>query len=187
MNTTDHLTNQITGARTATAGARQLSASSVITHQNVNAPPEAVWEALMFYEEIAKGPPFFLRLLLPVPVGTEGCKFEVGSEVKCRYVGGHLLKRVTQIIPARNYTFEVIEQNLALGGGIKLLGGDYTLHKLSEGQTRVALATRYASPYSPRWLCGWLEAVVCHSFHRHILSAMWKNLWPPRRTAPRKQ
>ncbi len=179
MNTTDPLTNQTTSAPTATAGARQQSAS-VTTRQDFNAPPEAVWEALMFYEEIAECPPFFLRLLLPVPVGTEGRKFEVGGEVKCHYVGGHLLKRVTQIIRTRNYAFEVIEQNLALGGGIKLLGGDYTLQELSEGQTRVALTTRYASPHSPRWLCGRLEAVLCHSFHRHILNAMRSNLRLPR-------
>ncbi len=140
----------------------------------------------MFYEEIAARPAFFLRQLVPIPIGSEGCKIEVGGEVKCRYVSGHLLKRVTQIIQARDYTFEVIEQNLAFGGGIKLLGGGYTLRKLSENETRVALATRYASPYHPRWLCGRFEALVCHSFHRHIFAAMRSNLWP-RSTTQQKQ
>ena len=99
----------------------------------------------MFYEEIAEDRPFFLRRFLPTPIGTEGCKSEVGSEVKCRYVDGHLVKRVTHIVQGHNYAFEIIEQNLALGG-IRLLGGEYTLCKLSEDRTRVALATRYASP-----------------------------------------
>jgi hypothetical protein len=40
------------------------------------------------------------------------------------------------------------------------------------------MATRYSSPYHPRWLCGRLEALVCHSFHRHIFAAMRNNLWP---------
>ena len=130
----------------------------------------------MFYEEIAECPPFFLRCVLPVPIGTEGRKSEVGGEVKCRYAGGHLLKRVTQVIHERNFAFEIVEQNLALGGGIKVLGGDYTLRELSEGRTRVALTTRYASPNRPRWLCGRLEALVCHSFHRHMLTVLRNKL-----------
>ena len=70
----------------------------------------------MFYEEIAEDRPFLLRRFLPTPIGTQGCKSEVGSDVKCRYVGGHLLKRVTRIVRRQNYAFEVVEQNLALGG-----------------------------------------------------------------------
>ncbi|MGZ5536966.1 MAG: SRPBCC family protein [Chthoniobacterales bacterium] len=161
---------------TSAAHAKQESAS-VVTCQDFPAPAEAVWDALMFYEEVAKCPPFFLRWILPIPLATEGCKFEVGSEVKCRYVGGHLLKRVTAIVGARSYAFDIVEQNLALGG-IKLLGGEYRLRDLPRGRTRVALATRYASPNQPRWLCGRFEAVVCHSFHRHILTAMRSNLAP---------
>jgi hypothetical protein len=70
---------------------------------------------------------------------------------------------VTHIVREHSYAFEIIEQNLALGG-IRLLGGDYTLCKLSEDRTRVALATRYASSNYPRWLFGRVEAAVCHSF-----------------------
>lgn len=148
--------------------------ASVTTCQDFFAPPGAVWEALMFYE-VAEERPFFLRRVLPTPIGTEGCKSEVGGKVKCEYVDGHLLKRVTHIVRGHNYAFEIIEQNLALGG-IRLLGGDYTLRKLSEDRTRVALATRYSSPNYPRWIFGWLEAVVCHSFHHYILTAMRSNL-----------
>lgn len=151
--------------------------ASVTTCHDFSAPRDAVWEALMFYEEVAKEPPFFLRRFLPTPIGTEGCKSEVGSHVKCRYVDGHLLKRVTHIVRGHNYAFEIIEQNLALRG-IRVLGGDYTLRQLSEVRTRVALATRYASPNYPRWLFRRLEAAVCHSFHHYILSAMRSKLWP---------
>ena len=129
----------------------------------------------MFYEEVAIQRPFLLRRFLPAPIGTEGCKYQVGAEVKCRYVDGHLVKRVTHIVRGHNYAFQIIEQNLGLGG-IRLLGGDYTLHKLSEDQTRVALTTRYASPNYPRWLFGRVEGAICHSFHRYILSAMRSNL-----------
>jgi hypothetical protein len=163
------------------AAAREKSAS-VTTCQDFVAPAEAVWEALMFYEEVAAERPFLLRRLLPAPIGTDGCKSEVGGEVKCRYVDGNLVKRVTHIVRGHNYAFKIIEQNLALGG-IRLLGGEYTLRKLSEDRTQVALATRYASPNYPRWLFGRVEAAVCHSFHHYILNAMLSNLWSHRRSA----
>ena len=153
----------------------QEEAASVTTCQDFFAPADAVWDALMFYEEIAEDRPFLLRRFLPTPIGTQGCKSEVGSEVKCRYVGGHLLKRVTRMVRGHSYAFEVVEQNLALGG-IRLLGGDYTLCMTSKDRTRVALATHYESPNCPRWLFGRLEATVCHSFHHHILSAMRRNI-----------
>jgi hypothetical protein len=149
--------------------------ASITTYHDFFAAADAVWDALMFYEEIAEDRPFLLRHFLPSPIGTEGCKSEVGGDVKCRYVGGHLLKRVTRIVRRQNYAFEVVEQNLALGG-IRLLGGVYTLRMMAKDRTRVALATHYASPNCPRWLFGRLEAAVCHSFHHYILSAMRSNL-----------
>jgi hypothetical protein len=152
-------------------------AASVTSCQDFFAAADAVWDALMFYEEIAEDRPFLLRRFLPIPIGTQGCKSTVGGDVKCRYEGGHLVKRVTRIIRGHNYAFEIVEQNLVLGG-IRLLGGDYTLRIVSEDCTRVALATHYASPNYPRWLFGRLEAAVCHSFHHYILSAMRSNLWP---------
>jgi len=152
----------------------QDHAASVTTYHDFFAAADAVWDALMFYEEIAEDRPCLLRRLLPTPIGTQGCKSEVGSDVKCRYVGGHLLKRVTRIVRRHHYEFKVVEQNLALGG-IRLLGGDYTLRNLSKSRTRVALATHYASPNCPRWLFRRLEATICHSFHHYILSAMRSN------------
>jgi hypothetical protein len=153
----------------------QEHVASVTTCQDFFAAADAVWDALMFYEEIAEDRPFLLRHFLPIPIGTQGCKSEVGSDVKCQYSSGHLLKRVTRIIRGHHYAFEVVEQNIALGR-IRLLGGDYSLRVLSKDRTRVALATHYASPNSPRWLFGRVEATVCHSFHRYILSGMRSNL-----------
>ncbi len=144
---------------------------SIVTSRDLPASREAVWKKLLFFEEVAESPPFFLRGFLPRPLGTEGCKAEVGGQVTCRYVGGHLLKRVTRVIHGHSYSFEVVEQDLGLPG-IRLLGGDYLLRQLAKGRTRVVLATRYESLNRPRWLYERVEAVVCHSFHRHILSAM---------------
>ena len=153
----------------------QEHSASITTCKDFFAPRDAVWEALMFYEEVPKMRPLLLRRFLPTPIGTQGCKSQVGSEVKCRYVDGHLVKRVTHMVRGHTYAFEIIEQNLALGG-IRLLGGEYTFRKLAEDHTRVALATRYSSPNYPRWLFGRLESAVCHSFHHYILTAMQSNL-----------
>ncbi len=130
----------------------------------------------MFYEQIEERPPLLLRLLLPVPLRTEGRKSEVDDEVICRYVSGHLRKRVTHVTPERNYTFEVIEQNLSLGSGIRLAGGSYRLRPLPDGSTEVALETRYYASMRPRWLCARIEASVCGLFHRHIMGTMRSSL-----------
>jgi hypothetical protein len=153
---------------------REYSAS-VMTCQDFPAAPGAVWKALMFYEEIAGDRPFLLRRFLPTPIGSQGCKSTIGGEVTCEYVGGHLVKRVTHIIRERSYTFEIVQQDLALRG-IKLVGGDYTLRVQSEDCTRVALATHYTSLNRPRWVFARLEAAVCHSFHHYIFSAICSNL-----------
>jgi hypothetical protein len=147
----------------------------VSTSEDFPARPAIVWQTLLFYEEVTATPPFFLRWIFPVPLGTAGSKSSVGSEVKCRYTDGHLLKRVSAIVEMRRFAFDVIEQNLALSG-VRVLGGEYNLHAVAPARTRVTLSTRYASPHRPHWVCARLEAVLCHYFHRHLLGAMRQNL-----------
>jgi len=130
----------------------------------------------MYYEQIPFLPPLHLRLLLPAPKRTEGRRSAVGDETRCVYDRGHLLKRVTRIDPSRHYGFDVVEQELAIGGGIRLMGGSYTLLELPDGSTRIALETRYESCVRPRWLGRLAEAAVCHAFHRYILGAMRRRL-----------
>ena len=146
--------------------------TSIVTRLRFAVSSERAWEALLFYEQIDRRPPLHLRLLLPVPIRTEGRKSEVGDEARCLYEEGHLVKRVTHIERGRRYEFEVVEQALSVGGGMKLSGGSYVLRELREGRTEVTVGTRYASPRRPRWLWKPLEAFVCHMFHRHILRGM---------------
>lgn len=148
------------------------TSNSIVTRMNFAAPPAKVWNGLMFYEQIDEPPPMHLRLLLPVPVRTESSKTKVGDEVKCTYVGGHLLKRITRIDAGSHYGFDVVEQDLAFGGGLMLQGGCYTLRQLPGGGTEVAVTTNYVSPRRPDWLWKPIEAAVCHMFHRYLLAAM---------------
>jgi hypothetical protein len=154
----------------STAAATQPS--SIVTRMNFTASPAQVWNGLLFYEEIGGPPPTHLRLLLPVPIRTEGKVSEVGGEAMCLYEGGHLLKRVTRIEPGRFYEFEVAEQALSVGGGMRLSGGRYTLCELADGLTEVAVETRYTSTKWPRWFWRPLERLVCHWFHRYLLRSM---------------
>ena len=142
---------------------------SVVTRMTFAAPPARVWQDLVFYEAIDEPPPFHLRLLLPVPIGTEGEVSDVGDEATCLYEGGHLLKRITRIERDDLYEFEVAEQALAVGGGMRLSGGRYTLRELADGLTEVAVETRYTSTKWPRWFWRPLERLVCHWFHRYLL------------------
>ena len=146
--------------------------TSILTRMAFAAPPERVWSEMMFYEQIEERPPLLLRLLLPVPIATEKVKLNVGEVVRCSYQGGHLLKRITEIDPQRYYGFDVVEQSLAIGGGLTLSGGCYTLRELPGGGTEVAVTTRYLSGRRPGWFWKPIEAAVCHLFHRHLLAAM---------------
>jgi hypothetical protein len=145
---------------------------SIVTRMDVAGPRDAVWDHLMFYEEIRERPPLYLRLLLPVPLRTEGRKSRVGDEAKCVYASGYLVKRVTRLDHGRCYEFDVAEQALRIGGSMRLQSGSYTLRALPDGRTSVMLETRYASAKRPQWLWRRIEALVCHAFHRYILSVI---------------
>ncbi|MCC6335501.1 MAG: hypothetical protein IT380_16105 [Myxococcales bacterium] len=156
------------------------SETTVATKVTFAAAPARAWDTLMFYEEVAEKPPLHLRLLLPVPIRTEGSKEAVGDEALCLYQSGSLIKRVTDVEPQRRYGFAVVKQDLDVGGGMRLSGGSYTLTALPGGRTEVEAVTRYTSPRRPRWLWTRVEAVVCHMFHRHILREMRRHAETPR-------
>ena len=146
--------------------------ASIITKSTFDASPQKTWQSLLFYEEVKERPPLHLRLLLPVPVRTEGEKKRVGGEAMCFYEDGHLLKRTTRIEEDKLYEFEVAEQALAVGGTMRLSGGRYMLREVAPGKTEVAVETRYTSTKWPRWFWRPLERFVCHMFHRFLLRSM---------------
>lgn len=158
------------------ARAAAVQRVSVVTRMIFAVPPDRVWQGLVFYEELGGRPPLHLRLLLPVPIRNEGKVSDVGDEATCLYEGGHLLKRITKIEKGDLYEFEVAEQALSVGGGMRLSGGRYTLRGLPDGQTEVAVETRYLSRKWPRWFWKPLEKMVCHWFHRYLLSTMRRQI-----------
>jgi hypothetical protein len=159
----------------ATDAAKQKSSTDALTtvSTQMTFPSSAsdAWRAMMFYEQIESRPPLYLRLLLPVPIGTKGDASTVGGESLCLYEGGHLIKRAKRVEAPFLYEFEVIEQKLRVGGTMKLSGGSYHLRETAGG-TVVTVVTNYTSYKRPRWFWRPLEAFVCHVFHRFLLRAM---------------
>jgi len=150
--------------------------ATVVTRMVFDAPPAQVWDGLLFYEELGGRPPWHLRLLLPVPIRTEGEVSAVGDEATCLYEDGHLLKRITKIEQGNLYEFEVAKQALSVGGGMRLSGGRYSLRGLPDGRTEVSVETRYFSRKWPRWFWRPLEKMVCHLFHRYLLGTMRRQI-----------
>lgn len=153
---------------------------TVWTAMKLSAPPARAWEELVFYEQIEERPPLLLRWLLPEPVLAHGSKSRPGDESVCVYAGGRLFKKITSVEPGRLCAFEVVGQDLPIGGGIRLLRGSYELKPADDGGTWVRLTTVYASPWPGLFAA--LEAAVCHAFHRFILG----NLREKTEGAPQK-
>ncbi len=141
----------------------------VRTERILDAPPEAVWSQLHFYEEIESEPPLLLRLGLPIPVRVQGAKASVGAIQECVYENGKgITKRITQRSKARLLAFEVVEQRLGFEHDLSLLGGEFRLSPTAGGGTRLTLVTRYRARSYPGWMWRPLEAHVLHTLHQHI-------------------
>jgi len=149
---------------------------SVLTKFVFNSPPENVWNELVFYENIKQKKPLLLRLLLPIPMRNIGDISKVGDETICLYYGGHIRKRITQIVKNEIYQFEIKEQELSLKLGIKLLGGHYKLQGLPGSRTEVTAVTNYDSGMLPRWIWRPVEFFVCHWFHNYLLNSIKEKL-----------
>jgi len=136
-----------------------------------SAPPEAVWQSLMFYEDVPSRPWPMLRFVLPRPIRSEGDKRRVGAIVRCTYDRGYLVKRITAVEAPRHLGFEVMEQRLGIESRVRTCQGTYDL-RAAEGGTDVVLTTYYAGRLRPRALWRVMERYVCHRVHLHILMGM---------------
>ncbi|HEV2289731.1 MAG TPA: hypothetical protein VGR81_12335 [Candidatus Acidoferrales bacterium] len=151
------------------ACARDGVKEAVSTRVRFETGAEAVWEELMFYEEVPGRAPLLLRTLLAEPVRTEGEKGRAGATVRCVYSGGaKLTKRVKSVEAPRSLRFEVIEQRLGIEDCIRTLGGSYEIKSCGEG-SEVVLTTNYEAYLRPRALWRRVEAALVSQLHRHIL------------------
>ncbi len=154
--------------------APNLTIDAVTTWAKFGAPPEEVWQTMMFYEEVPHRPPLLLRMFLPTPMKTQGNAKDVGATVECIYSRGSLRKRITVREPPRLVRFDVIEQNLGVERCVTTAEGVYEIRS-DGGGSEVALTTKYRGHLRPRWLWRPLERLLAHRLHRHILAGMGAN------------
>jgi Polyketide cyclase / dehydrase and lipid transport len=148
-----------------------LAIDAVTTSVRFEAPPEAVWQRVMFYEEVPQRPPLLLRTFLPSPVRTQGAGKRVGATVECTYSRGRLLKRITVLDRPRLVCFEVTEQRLGVERCVTTVAGSYEFRADGLG-CELALTTKYRGHLRPRWLWRPFERLLAHQLHRHILGGM---------------
>ena len=144
---------------------------AVTTRATFAAPPEDLWRAMLFYEEVPQRPPLLLRLFLPSPLRTDGGEKRVGATVACRYTHGILVKRFTVLEPPHLARFEVLDQRIGVEHCVTTIEGAYEIGAI-EGGAEVALTTRYRGRLRPRWLWRRLERRLAHRLHAHILAGM---------------
>jgi hypothetical protein len=145
---------------------------AVTTRARFEAPPEDVWQTMMFYEEVPHRPSLLLRMLLPSPMKTQGGSAKgLGATVECSYSRGSLRKRITVLQNPSLVRFEVIEQNLGIERCVTTVGGSYEIRRSGRG-SEIALTTKYRGHLRPRWLWRPLERLLAHRLHRHILAGM---------------
>ena len=150
---------------------RNAQSETVETALHFQATPEEVWQGILFYEEVPRRPPWFLRIFLPRPIRTDGEKMRVGAIVLCAYDGGHLLKRITAVEPARLVRFDVLEQRLGVEDCVSMSRGSYAIRAAEDG-SEIVLTTHYRGHLRPRRLWRPLERSLAHRLHRHILDGM---------------
>ena len=152
--------------------ARQAVKETVATRVHFDAAPQAIWDELMFYEEVPGRAPFLLRALLPEPLRTEGDKTQVGTTVRCIYSGGaKLVKRITNVGAPHLLRFEVIEQRLGIEDCIRTVGGSYQIWAYGDASD-IVLTTNYRAHLCPRMLWRPLEEALVKELHRHILRGL---------------
>jgi hypothetical protein len=154
------------------ACARESVNETVATRVHFDSAAQAIWDELMFYEEVPGRAPFLLRVVLPEPLRTEGDKTQLGKTVRCVYSGGaELVKRITNVEAPRLLRFEVIEQRLGIEDCIRTVGGSYQIHACGDAYD-VVLTTNYEARLCPRSLWRPLEAALVKELHRHILRGL---------------
>ena len=157
--------------------ARKAVSEAIATRVHFEASPQAVWNHLMFYEEVPGRPPLLLRTLLPHPIRTEGDKSRVGATVRCAYRGSDLVKRITAVEPPHLLQFEVVEQSLGIEDCILTLSGSYQIYACGDA-TDVVLVTNYQAYLRPRCLWRPLEALLVNQLHSHILRGICAGISP---------
>lgn len=144
----------------------------VSTTEVIAAPTNAVWDSIVFFEEVTHEPPLILRVGLARPLYTLGAAQAVGDRKVCVYNKGHITKEIAQAEPGRLLAFNVIEQEIGYERDVRLVGGSFALTPMTPSTTNVVLTTEYAPRLAPRFAWRPFEHYAVHTLHGHVLEGM---------------
>ena len=145
---------------------------SVSTRRDLAGSPAAVWNALLFFEDVDREPPLLLQLGLPTPLGREGELTKVGDRTTCIYDSGTVVKEATELEAQERFAFKVVEQDIHFEHDVELISGSFQLHPGPDGGTTIELTTTYRPLLGPRWLWQPIETAAVRSLHGHVLASI---------------
>lgn len=148
---------------------------TIVTTEVIEAPREACWQGLVFYEEVKHRPPLILRIGLAHPLFATGSSRRVGDVKTCVYNKGWITKRVTEAAPGKRLAFEVISQSIGYERDVQLTGGSFEFRDLGFERTEVRLSTSYRPLLSPRFAWRPFEGIAVHTLHRHVIEGIRRN------------
>ncbi len=155
--------------------ARPGAPETIVTTRVIDAPPEACWEGIVFYEEVRHRPPLILRIGLAHPLFTVGSSKHAGDVKTCVYNKGWITKRVTEAAPPRRLVFEVLSQSIGYERDVRLTGGAFEFRDLGGGRTEVRLSTTYEPFLAPRFAWRPFERIGVHTLHGHVIEGIRLN------------
>jgi len=155
----------------------------VVSHIDIDAPPERVWANVIAFSDLPEPPPLLFRLGIAYPQRARIEGRGPGAVRRCEFSTGPFLEPITTWDEPRRLAFDVVAQPppmrewspyrhvLArhLDGYLRVQRGEFRLEPLPGGGTRLSGSTWYEIDVGPRayWML-WSDALI-HSIHDQVL------------------
>jgi hypothetical protein len=148
-------------------------ATAVADTMTIDAPPEYVWRYIVSYPENDTPADYWLwQIGLPLPTRSVATAAEVGATRECRFSKGIVLKeKITELVPNKVVTFDVIEQpkDPEILGHLTLDKGQLYLEANADGSTTVIATTWYRLFVAPGFYFDWWATDIGRNVHRRVL------------------
>lgn len=159
------------------------SVREVLSHIDIQAPPEAVWEQVVAFSPITEAPSLIFRLGIAYPTHAEIVGEGVGAVRYCHFSTGPFVEPITHWEPPHRLAFDVTAQphpmkewspypNLYpphLDNTLESIRGEFRLIPLEDGGTRLEGSTWYRVHLAPTWYWGGLSDHIIHRIHLRVL------------------
>lgn len=159
------------------------SVREVLSHIDIQAPPEAVWEQVVAFSPITEAPSLIFRLGIAYPTHAEIVGEGVGAVRYCHFSTGPFVEPITHWEPPHRLAFDVTAQphpmkewspypNLHpphLDNTLESIRGEFRLIPLEDGGTRLEGSTWYRVHLAPTWYWGGLSDHIIHRIHLRVL------------------